>query len=830
MDAQTREVLQFDLVLELVAGRASSPLGKEWVLGLEPLEETGAIEARFAPIRDLLLLLSRNSSLPIGGLFDARPLFDKVRIEGTALAEDELLPLASFLDVCTRLSSFRDQNRQDLPDLTRLLDQVSENRDLRRLLHDTLDKDGFIRDDATKELAAARAALRSAESQLLKTVNRLVADLHARGVLQEQFSTFRNGRHVFPVKAGARGRVSGIMHGSSTSRETVYVEPAEVVEAGNEVESRRESEQQEVHRILLRLTAEFRPFLPLARHTLELLREVDGLYAIARTANERGWNIPLIVDSGAVRLFNAHHPLLNLRGGRSIPITMLLDRGDRCVVLSGPNAGGKTTAMKTLGLLALLVQCGCPIPAFPDSTIPLFTNVLADIGDRQDIQQGLSTFSGHIKRICELWAQATTRSLVLLDEVGTGTDPQEGGALALALLESFANRAALTVTTSHLNTVKMWAEDTEGIRNASFSLDPDTHEPTFALRLDLPGASEALEIAEREGLPGSILGRARGLVGQRHLEMGEMLRRIEDRERRLSTALKDAEARAATLAEQEKVARARAEVLRDERRELRETALRDKEKAIAEVRGQLERLIAELPSEDDLLRRKESLVRARAEAIRQQNLSSEERLRLAERQAELGGLYVGQKVFVGTLRQWGMIVRLDESARKSQVSIGRVPVWAAMDDLMDHDPAERRAEQQQIADDAASTDSAGARRRKKSRRIKNALRDAEEYSGPTMRSAVTVGGRAFVSAAPARGQTMELDLHGCRVDEALKMLDKFLDQSLLSSFPYVRVCHGTGSGRLYKAVHEFLRQHPAVKKYRFGTPDEGGGGMTVVEL
>lgn len=827
IDPQTREVLEFDQALSLIAARAASSLGRDFIASLTPLPDRPAVESRIAIIHDLMTMLTSNQALPLGGLFDATAIFEQVRIPGTLLDEEEWPRIAAFLDLCARLAAFRGRHRQQYPCLAALLDRVIPNPDLLATLGHTLDKDGRIRDDATRELASARQALRHGEQQLLRTVNRLVGDLHRRGLLQEDFSTLRNGRHVFPVKVGARGRVGGILHGSSSSGETLYVEPAEVVEASNEVESLRERELRELHRILLDLSSKLREHLPVAFLTLDVLRELDGLHAIARTAVEKSWNIPIIQDDGALRLFNAHHPLLNLRGGRSVPITMLLDRGDRCVVLSGPNAGGKTTAMKMLGLLALLVRCGSPIPAFPDSTIPLFENVLADIGDRQDLQQGLSTFSGHIRRIGELWQQAGPRSLVLLDEVGTGTDPQEGGALALALLEGFNTRAALTITTSHLNPVKVWAEDTPGVRNASFTLDPQTHEPTFTLRLDLPGASEALEIAAKEGFPAPLLERARSLVDKRQLEMGELLRRIEERERRLVSAVKDAEARAQSLAEQERVASARAEMLRNERRELKEAALGEKERLLAGAREQVERLIAELPGEEEWRRRKEILVRARAGIVGEQAAVREEGTLLAGQRAEPAALSPGRRVYIRSLRQWGELASLDAEAGKARLRLGKMEVSAPVEDLLDFDPRERRAEQQALAEDAAEERQGQSKKRKKGRKIRTALREAEEIE-PSVPTRVTYAGKSI--SMPARPTSMTLDLHGYRVEEALKEVDRFLDRSLLAGFPHVKICHGAGTGRLYKAIHEYLRQHPSVKTYRFATADEGGGGMTIVEL
>lgn len=830
MDSRTREILQIDVILDLVAKRASSSLGREYVKALEPSVTLNDAQRRASPVRDLVSLLNNQGTLPIAGLADIRPGLDKARIEGSLLDEQDWPPVQQFLSICAGLARFRDEQGAVYKALARLMGGFEDHADLRRAVERTFDSAGNIRDDASPELESLRRRVKDSERALLRTVNRLIGDLNSRGYLQENFSTIRNGRHVVPVKASHRGRLRGVLHGSSASGETYYVEPIEVIEASNEVEALTEDERREVHRILLALTAQLRPLVGVLKGNVESARELDGLLALARVAVERGWSLINLVEDGALRLFNAHHPLLHLESpGTSIPVTMLLDPQDRCLVFSGPNAGGKTTAMKTVATLSYLAQCGSPVPAFPDSTIPVFSNLLADIGDQQDLQAGLSTFSGHIRRIKQLWEKSGPRTLVLLDELGTGTDPQEGVALALALLESFLKRSRLTITTSHLNPVKQWAEDTAGARNASFSLDPGTRHPTFKLRLDIPGASEALEIASREGLPTSILAKARELVGERHLQMGEMLRRIEDRERKLAAAVKDAEARAQSLAEQESVARARAELLREERREQKLKAIAEREKAVAEVRTRLEALIADLPSEDQLARRREGLVRARLDLLRESQMSASERRRLAESETEWTAPIVGQRMFVKNLRQWGVVRQLDDAGRRVRIQVGGIEVAAKAEDLLDYDPSERRQEQIDKSELQALNVPGEKRHTKRSRKIKHALRDAQQMDfGPAQAPPVLLGGIRIGNIS--RPGSMTLDLHGMRVEEALAEVDRFLDRALLSSFPYVKILHGTGSGRLYKAVHEYLRSHPAPKKFRFGTPEEGGGGITIVDL
>ncbi len=832
MDQQRDDILEFGKVLEILAREAASGLGREFVLGLGPLGTFDEAEERRALVRELILLHEEDRPLGLAGLFDATELLRYAHVEGSVLEEEHWPRLRGLLELAAALCAFRDSAREDFPAIAALLAGVTESPPLLKRLERTFDDEGVLRDDATAELFSLRRRLNAAEQALARTAARLAAQYHERGYLQDNFVTLRGGRQVLPVRTNQRGRVKGLLHGSSSSGETVYMEPFELVEAGNEVEALRDEERREVHRILRSLTAELRGQADELAVSLPFLAELDGLQSIARKSARAGWHLPTLARRGPLRLFQAHHPLLQLRSpGTSIPITILLERNDRCVVLSGPNAGGKTTALKMIGLNAVLTRCGCPIPAFPDSQLPFYSGVLADIGDPQNLEEGVSTFSGHVSRISELWQGADGEALVLLDELGTGTDPVEGGALAVALLEGFLGRAALTVTTSHLAPVKSWAEETPGARNASFSLDPGTREPTFHLRLDVPGASEALHIAEREGLPETVLARARELVGEPQLQMGEMLRRLEEREQKLAAALREAEARADTLGEQEQLLRARADLLREERRELRAKLLREQGDAAKELRVRIESLIAGLPGEEEARLRKEALVQAREELLRAQKLNATERRRLAEEQVARGDFTPGQRVFVGSLGQWGELVALDTEREEARVAIGSLEVRARKDDLLDHDPRERREERREQSEELEWAVTGGKKRKrpKKGRRLRKALRDAEEYTtgGYPVRPAAGSGSPATRVSVPA---SMLLDLHGYRVDEALSELDRFLDRALLADFPYVKICHGTGTGRLYKAVHEYLRTHPAAKKYRFATPDEGGGGVTIVEF
>ncbi|MDX2177572.1 MAG: Smr/MutS family protein [Candidatus Sumerlaeia bacterium] len=847
LDPRTRALLDLDRVLEEAARRCQTPPGAERLRGLAPTSSRVAVEREQRLAAEAMALAERGGFLSFSGLGDPRPLLEEAAIPGYALAHEHWPQMYRLLLVCERLEAFSREAAEPHPKLAALASTVLPNPEVRAAIERVFERRGEdlttdVRDDASAELGELRRSIRRSEGQLGRLVNKLVGEFARRGYLQEAYATLRGGRHVLPLKSNFRGRIPGIVHGSSASGETIYVEPSELVEESNRLEEWRAEALAEELRVLRLLTAELRPWLAAAEHNVAVVARIDSYQATARLAGEQGWAFPLCDDAQPLRLWRAHHPLLLLDRGRdSVPITVTLNRGDRTVVLSGPNTGGKTTAMKTLGLTAAMLQCGLPAPCSPDSNVPLFDGLVADIGDSQDLSAGLSTFSGHIRRLAEAFSviAGTSRALVLLDELGTGTDPREGSALAVAMLEELHRTAHLSLATSHFEAVKQWAGETEGARNASFSLDSSTRKPTYRVRLDLPGASEALEIARAEGLPAPILARAAGLVGAQHLRLGELLRTIEERERRLAAAQQAAEGRVASLEEQEALARARAAALREERRADKIRLAEERERLVRETRERLERLIAELPSEDEYERRRSVLASARKDLHAEGEAAVAERKSLQREEVPVADAFLkpGARVWVRTLGDWAQVLSAPPKG-KVRLLLGRLEVEADRRECFAHDPKEKAAEWRAAMEEAASPRAGGPKPRR-SKRLKAALRDAEAASEPPMRHKVLLASRpigraAAVSSRPVAdaefGSALELDLHGKRVDEALEMVDRFIDRSLLSSLPYVRICHGTGTGRLYRAVHEFLRGHQSVRAYRFATPDEGGGGVTIVDL
>jgi len=852
IDPATRRILDLETILERVARQAVCSAGRELVENLSPSASPEEVQSRQRPVGEVISLLEGNASIPLGGLFDVQPTLDEAKMEGAAVAHDRWPRLCTFLEICEKMERFARESEQKFPALAKEAGGIVPARDLRETIERIFVRRGGVlmpelRDDASPTLAGIRRRLLSAEQGMMKTLSRLVNDYNTKGWLQEAFSTVRGGRHVLPFKASSKNRITGIHHGSSSTGETIFVEPAEVVELSNLIDDLRSDESVEEGVILRALTARLREWVPFGEDNMRRLARIDMWYAIGRHANANGWSFPMVGEKLALRIVSAHHPMLHLdRRAESVPVSLALAKDDRVLVFSGPNTGGKTTAMKTVGLTVLLLQCGIPAPLSPDSTLPIFDGVFADIGDSQDLGAGLSTFSGHVRRVGTILDEivGTSSALVLLDELGTGTDPKEGSALAVAILEGLIRRGALTLATSHFEAVKLWGGETAGVRNASFALDEASRRPTYRVRLDFPGASEALEIAHNEGLPGRILERARELLGPQHLRFGELLRKIEAQERKLAESVRDAEARGKALIEQETIARQRADQLREDRKAARLTMIVERETMLREARERIEKMIAEMPSAEFVPQRKSYLTETRKELVQEQQSLSQERRNL---RAPTGSgtadpsLPRGKSVYVGSLGDWAEIIEAQPGRDKVRVLMGRIEAEVSRADLYDRDPGTRgnASRKPVLLHEEPPPQPAGAKP-KKSKKLKVAVNEPFVPDPPAYKKGATGSPRsggpppkvrmAGVVNTPSASGRIVLDLHGKYVEEAIPLLDKHIDNALLASLPYIKVCHGQGSGRLYRAVHDFLRDHPSVKNYRFAGQDEGGSGMTIVEF
>ncbi|MCX7717667.1 MAG: Smr/MutS family protein [Candidatus Sumerlaeaceae bacterium] len=780
--------LEMPAVRELLAARCVCDLGRSRVEQMRPMTAEADLEMAIALVREYMNLLAERTEPPIHELRDVTLHLRKVARERAILDPAELLDLRHFLETAGRMRSFLEPRRETCRNLHSLAMPLHHAPALIRSIDEKIGPDATVRDTASEALQRLRAEIFATEQRLQRELQKMVRSLADSGDLQDDFWTLRNDRYVLPVKSTNRGKVPGIIHDSSNTGETVFIEPFAILEESNHLADLKLSEREEIFRILLRVANHARDEMNVLLTNLEILAEFDFIQAKARFGMEFDGTFPVLTGpERPLGLAGAHHPLLYTADrSASRPLHLALDAADRVLIITGPNAGGKTTALKTIGLTALMLQCGVPVPADKRSHLPVFTEILAAIGDEQSVLEGESTFSAHMRRICEILRRAGPRALVLLDELGTATDPGEGGALAVAILESLAERGALTIVSTHLAVLKNWAEGYPGGRNASFRLDPTSHRPTFRLQLDVPGISEALVVAEQVGIPPEIIARARALRPEGELDATALILSLQEKENRLAAQLAATEEARAALETATVDMEAERRRLAEQRRKLRAEMAAEKERELAALRAKVEALLARQPSKQELLAAKRELEAAQSAAV-------------AERREHGGAsgvpdpatLQKGDRVRVASLNEDGTVEEVLPQRNAVRVRLRKVTATVAYDDL-------------RMASEVGTPDGGV--------------------------SAPPPAGTGAVSYKRPAEVPLSLDLHGMRVQEALEKTDQFLDRALAAGLNFVRLVHGHGTGAVRRALHEHLRGHPLVKRYRHGTPNEGGGSVTIVDL
>jgi DNA mismatch repair protein MutS2 len=790
-------MLEFDSVRALLAGHCLSGLGRRRVDELQPSSDPKAVADAISLIREMDALLEARREPPIHGLMDITAAVAKVRRERSVLEPDEFLHILDTLEVADRLRKFFSPLAEEFPGLHALAMPLSPLPALARDIDTKISPNAEVRDQASDALSRIRHDIRGVEAIIHRTLDQLIREFSASGDLQDNFATLRNGRYVLPVKTNCRGRIKGILHDSSNTGETVFIEPYAILEHSNQLADLRVREKEEVYRILLALANHARSEINGLLTNLEILADFDLHWARAQFGRKHRCSFPTLVGPGEPpSLVHAHHPLLYAQDPqKSKPLNLPLDPADLVLVISGPNAGGKTTALKTVGLIAIMVQCAIPVPLDPRSRIPVYSHILADIGDEQDILGGLSTFSGHMNRLARIMKDAGNGpTLVLLDELGTATDPGEGGALAVAILETLAERRCTTLVSSHLPSLKTWALQHPNGRNASFRLDERDRTPTFRLTLDLPGISEAFTIAERAGLPPEIIARARNLRPDSDLDVTALVLKLQQKEAALDEAIAQ-QARIQTHLEERLNATEALEArLRDEKRNLKKDLLDQVTRQLNALRIEVERLIASgNATKEELLNTKRAIEGAMAESQRELAQARTEQVH----GAIPGQLQPGDRALLIPFNEQVTVLEILPRKGEARVTLGKVTMAVKLGDL------------QRLAQ--ASTDSA---------------------SGNSPGSAPNRPPAPRATATYQRPQNPEstLDLHGMRIEDALIKVDKFIDQALLSGFTSVRVMHGQGTGRLGRALHRHFRQNPVIRAFRYAQPHEGGGGVTIVEF
>ncbi len=797
MHSKSLTTLEYPKIIERLAGETAFSASRELALALEPTSDPDEARRRQAYTAEARKLLDLRPDAGVRGARDVRPQ-TRAAERGKVLTPADLLDIAATARSAIYVNRLITRMEEGFPLLKALAVDLPQRAQLEARIAACISEEGEVLDSASPRLRQLRNDIRAAQQRLQERLGTLVNEF--RSALQEPIVTIRSDRYVLPVRAEARGQVRGIVHDQSGSGATVFVEPLVVVEMNNKLRQLQIEERQEVERILAELSGlvgQEGPYIILA---VELLAEIDLCLAKARYASLIRASAPDLNTEGRLHLRQARHPLLT---GKVVPIDFWLG-GDkaRMVVVTGPNTGGKTVALKTVGLLSLMALAGLHIPAGDGSEIPVWQDIFADIGDEQSIEQSLSTFSSHLSRIVEILRVATPGALVLLDELGAGTDPSEGSALARAILTWLLEREIATVATTHYSELKAFAHEREGAVNASVEFNVETLSPTYRLTIGLPGRSNALAIASRLGLPENIITQAREFLGTAGVEMEGLL-----------TTLAEERQGAADERYHLSMERAEAEYQRKElermRRELEEERERIINEARAQARRESEAAQAELARIRTQMRRnmtEERLeqLRARAQKVESRNAPIPSRLKQAETDesgetVEAGELEVGDTVRVRSMGQQGEVVSLPNARGDVEVQIGSMRLRVAASNL------ERLSRRQARAGAARSGGS-----------------DGGYQAHPQL---VTLPPRDDVTAPE-----MQLDLRGWRVEDALEEVESYLNDAAMSGLTTVRLLHGKGTGALRQAIREQLRHHPLVKKFASAEQRDGGDGVTVVTL
>ena len=797
MDEKTIQTLEFPRVIEKLLDYASFSASADLARDLKPAPTLKEALERQALTTEARLLLSLKADISVGGSFDIRPLAN-LASRGGVLTESELLSVSGTLMASRDLARHFEKFKERAANLAEIAAHFPPPPGIIEAISRCISDRAEVLDNASPKLSSIRAEVKVSHDRLLSRLERMIGDTHTVPMLQEPIITQRNGRYVIPLRAEFKGRLKSIVHDQSSSGATLFVEPLAVVELNNRWHELQLQERDEVRRILVELSSRVGAEAEAIQDMVTALARFDYCLMCARYAEDLRASEPILRPVSpprdgshpgtTIKLYQARHPLLNPES--VVPINIDFDAGTFALVITGPNTGGKTVTLKTMGLMVMMAQSGLHIPAQSGSELSFFDNVFADIGDEQSIEQSLSTFSGHITNIVRILERARTKTLVLLDELGAGTDPQEGSALARAILLHLVEKRVPCLIATHYPELKTLAHATAGVVNASMEFDLKTLRPTYHLTIGIPGRSNALLIARRLGLPEGILDNARNMIDPSELVSDELLNEIH-LQREVARKARSSADRDRSLANnlRQELTR-RLEGIEDERHAVLEEARVEAEQELTELRRELEALRRQLRQ----TRQAHTEIDAAVEKLEmiEQKVEREPRRKSTSPVLAAPVLLPGIRVKLRSLKLEGVIASIDED--EAEVMVGNLRVRVKTNDLA-----------------AAGESEPGV----------EAGKTATSKLLPTRKPAAT-------PFRPTPG--MELDLRGMRAEEALDKLDAYLVEAYASGMPFVRIIHGKGTGRLRQVIREALRNSAYVSTYEEGGEKEGGEGVTIAHF
>ncbi len=778
----SEESLEFDVIRREVAKKTISPMGRALAMEMRPSDSPEIIKSRLDFSSQCKAIIENEAHIPIYGLSDVEPLLKKGGVKGSAFAPEELLELCKNADIAALVRAFVNMRKLDYPLIMSRLRDLENLSVFSKIVKSKINDDGSIDDKASPELRQIRNEMRVQAGRLRKRLGQILDFAAKKGFTQDDLITIKEGRFVIPLKEEYRKEVKGIIHHRSASGATAFVEPLEVYEMNNGLTSLEIDEQHEIHKILQELTLyAFNHWAQFVRNQ-QILTDFDfelakAYYAISIKAGQ-----PVVSTDDKMFLLDARHPILikQLEYDNVVPLDLELG-GEYCaLIITGPNSGGKTVALKTLGLLSLMMQSGLLIPAHPDSSLPVFKNIFSDIGDAQSIQENLSTFSSHMKNMKAIVNNVTAKDLVLLDEIGTGTDPQAGSALAIAIFEKFIDTGNLTVATTHHSALKIFAQGNSKIENASMAFDLDSLESTYKLRLRIPGSSYAIEISKRLGLKNEIIDRASELLGKDELEMESLIKDLREKVEQLEQELRSSTLKRAEYEGLVKLYGREMEKLSKEKKSFKKEAAENLRDILDKANKRIERAVLEIrstsASSESIKKSKEVLQKQKSKL---QQLEKEAAVR--NRELKKVTFSPGDIVNIPEYREKGKV--LSEIAKDGRIRIDVNGITLQID-AGKLEKAESQEKSEQVV----------------------------------------------VDSSPIIHVDPEVDVRGMYGDEAVETVKEYLNDAVAGNLKKVTIIHGKGKGILQKRIHSFLPSDKRIVSYRLGAWGEGDTGVTIVEL
>lgn len=783
MQQKVLKTLEFDKIREQLEEHVSSPLGREKVRSFGPSSDYDEVVKLQNETDEAVNVIRLKGNVPLGGVADIRPHLKRAAIGGM-LSPHELFQIANTVHASRQMKKFilEIAEETEIPILIDYVEGIVVLAEVEERIKHAIDEGGEVLDSASDTLRSLRQQLRSRESRVREKLENMIRSSNAQKMLSDAIITIRNDRFVIPVKQEYRGHYGGIIHDQSSSGQTLFIEPQSVVQLNNELQEIRVKEQQEIERILIELSLLIGENQTELASIVDILADLDFMFAKARYGNKIKATKPAINDKGIIKLFKARHPLIPI--DEVVANTITLGEEYTTIVITGPNTGGKTVTLKTLGICTLMAQSGLQIPALDGSEVAVFDAVYADIGDEQSIEQSLSTFSSHMTNIVDILEHVDFKSLVLFDELGAGTDPQEGAALAISILDEVYRRGARVIATTHYPELKAYGYNRDGVINASVEFNVETLSPTYKLLIGVPGRSNAFEISKRLGLKDTVIEKARSYISADSNQVENMIASLEE-SRRL--AEKEADEASELLKAAEK--------LHKDLQKQMVAYYERKDELVEKAKGEAAKIVEKAKEEAEAVIRDLRKLRLEKSAAVKEHELIDARKRLAEAEPEKSPVKKGKKssttkhsfqpgdeVMVHTFGQKGHL--LEQTSRNEwQVQIGIL-------------------------------------------KMKVNERDMEYINTPKQKEVKPI------AMIKGRDTTvgLELDLRGERYEDALLRVEKYIDDALLAGYPRVSVIHGKGTGALMRGVQEYLKNHRSVKKIRFGEAGEGGTGVTIVEF